>query len=79
MLNYPCDLKSNRQGDSIMADIIAYFRVSTRKQGESGLGLEGQKEMESSRGERGKNGNEDAVVDTEENMKRRKYVKSLYI
>jgi DNA invertase Pin-like site-specific DNA recombinase len=25
-----------------MADIIAYYRVSTRKQGESGLGLEGQ-------------------------------------
>jgi len=26
-----------------VADIIAYYRVSTRKQGESGLGLEGQK------------------------------------
>ena len=26
-----------------MADIIAYYRVSTRQQGESGLGLEGQK------------------------------------
>ena len=25
-----------------MADIIAYYRVSTKKQGESGLGLEGQ-------------------------------------
>ena len=26
-----------------MADIIAYYRVSTKRQGESGLGLEGQK------------------------------------
>lgn len=26
-----------------MANVIAYYRVSTRKQGESGLGLEGQK------------------------------------
>src|SRR5712692_6699026 len=26
----------------IMADIIAYYRVSTKQQGESGLGLEGQ-------------------------------------
>src|SRR5580700_10921878 len=25
-----------------MADIIAYYRVSTKQQGESGLGLEGQ-------------------------------------
>jgi hypothetical protein len=42
-------------------------------------GLKAKKEMESSRGERGKNKNEGRVVNTEENMKRRKYVKSLYI
>jgi DNA invertase Pin-like site-specific DNA recombinase len=43
MLYYPCEVKGNQQGDSIMSDVIAYYRVSTRKQGESGLGLEGQK------------------------------------
>jgi DNA invertase Pin-like site-specific DNA recombinase len=31
-----------KTGETIMSGVIAYFRVSTKKQGESGLGLEGQ-------------------------------------